>query len=269
MISLIFGVDAEITGENNTTTMMLENTTAAIALENTTPAITLENTTAEITLENTTAASTLENTTASIVLENTTATITLENTTATIMLENTTAAITLENTTAATAATIQPDTNENTTEKGGHEESHANSTTTVILSLVITVLLAVMMMAVCTRKKLLTTLFEKDIVKSIPPETQYRVIHKTERMVETLSNWTLQEDKSQEEFRTLETLTKELVEPISDIKEGKQLKNRNRYQNIIPYDNNIVRLNKKIGKYQILADSSKLYFHQESLLLTT
>ena len=70
-------------------------------------------------------------------------------------------------------------------------------------------------------------------------------------MVETLSNWTLQEDKSQAEFNTLDRLTKELVEPNSDMKEGKQLKNRNRYQNIIPYDNNIVRLNKKIGKYFI------------------
>ena len=71
-------------------------------------------------------------------------------------------------------------------------------------------------------------------------------------MVESLSKCTLEEDKSKLEFQALEALTKELVEPNSMIREGLNLWNRNRYTNIIPYDKNIVRLNKKIGKTTVL-----------------
>ena len=124
-------------------------------------------------------------------------------------------------------------------------------------------------MVFCTRKKLSYSCFEPDIIKSVPANTQYRVIHKTERMVESLSNCTLQEDKSKREFQILETLTQELVEPNSVTKEGLNLRNRNRYQNIIPYDKNIVRLNKKIGKRKLLLRIWLTFLIQEFLHLIT
>ena len=135
-------------------------------------------------------------------------------------------------------------------EKDG-EDNSSSSTVAVVTSLLITLLLAAILMIFCARKKLSYSCFESDIIKSVPANTQYRVIHTTERMVESLSNCTLQEDKSKQEFQILETLTQELVEPNSVTKEGLNLRNRNRYQNIIPYDKNIVRLNKKIGKRKL------------------
>ena len=138
-------------------------------------------------------------------------------------------------------------------DKNTEDDNPSSSTSTVILSLLVTVLIAVMLMVVCTKKKLFNSFFETDIINSIPASIDYRVIHKTERMVESLSKCTLEEDKSKLEFHALEALTKELVEPNSMIREGLNLRNRNRYTNIIPYDKNIVRLNKKIGKTRVLA----------------
>jgi hypothetical protein len=149
------------------------------------------------------------------------------------------------------------------------EENSSSLTVTVVTSLLITLLLAAILMIFCTRKKLSYSCFEPDIIKSVPANTQYRVIHKTERMVESLSNCTLEEDKSKVEFQILETLTQELVEPNSVTKEGLNLRNRNRYQNIIPYDKNIVRLNKKIGKTKILLTVWLIIFFQEFLHLIT
>ena len=151
-------------------------------------------------------------------------------------------------------------------EQKDEEENSSSSTVTVVTSLLITLLLAAILMIFCTRKKLSYLCFEPDIIKSVPANTQYRVIHKTERMVESLSNCTLQEDKSKLEFQILETLTEELVEPNSVTKEGLNLRNRNRYQNIIPYDKNIVRLNKKIGNSKILLTICFTFYSRSSTI---
>ena len=91
--------------------------------------------------------------------------------------------------------------------------------------------------------------FEQDITKCIPADVQYRVITKTETMFEHLNICAMQEDESKDEFQHIGTLASELVEATARKEEGSKLRDRNRYQNIIPYDRNIVRLNTKTGFY--------------------
>ena len=93
----------------------------------------------------------------------------------------------------------------------------------------------------------LFSFFEKDLTGRIPGDVQYRVIHKTERMLHNLNTYAAQEDESEQEFLSIGKLTAELIAPTAMTKEGSQLMDRNRYQDMIPYDKNIVRLKKKIG----------------------
>ena len=97
--------------------------------------------------------------------------------------------------------------------------------------------------------KKIPALFIRSNLVIIPPNTKYNKFKKNSSLQHNLENVIVKEIESlEEEFKDIETIDQENINPAVTFKITKANSVRNRYKDMVPYDNNIAKLKVLTGQ---------------------